>query len=329
MGRKLLGHKLLGPTLLGHGLSRRSLIVGAGMAAVASPGLALSRVTTFDTKLERIVLPLVGLPSSLDGFRIAFATDLHVSENIPYDFLASSLKTLAAERVDLVVWGGDYVAVDGSTLARTGSQLAHLKFHERIPFDAQANELALQLGSLLKIRADAPSVAVRGNHEIWVAPDALSDAVRSSGTQLLINETTRISHAGNLVEIAGVDDFWNGVPKPPQFSPEAALKILVSHNPDYVQVLERNSLVNFDVALCGHTHAGQVCYPGLGPLTYNIESRFTEGLIPINRQAHAGEKIHPASAALAYTSRGLGVVELPFRLNCLPEVTVLTVRTAS
>ncbi len=311
---------------MGAKLSRRSLIFGAGLAAVAAPALALSRVTTFDLKFERVEVPVAGLPSSLDGLRIAFAADLHVGENIPFEFLAASLKTLAAEPVDLVVWGGDYVAVNGSTLARTGSQVAHLKFHDRVPYDTQANFLAEQLRELIKIRADAPSVAVRGNHEIWVAPNALSSAVESSGTQLLINETMQFSHTGHLIEVAGVDDYWNGVPQPPRYSSESSLKILVSHNPDYLQVLERSSRINFDLALCGHTHAGQVRCPGIGAFTYNIKSRFTEGLMPIAGQIAKGRM---GASPSAYITRGLGVVELPFRLNCYPEITVLTMRAVS
>jgi predicted MPP superfamily phosphohydrolase len=71
---------------------------------------------------------------------------------------------------------------------------------------------------------------------------------------------------------------------------------------------ERSS---FDLALCGHTHGGQVRVPGLTGVVIPVQDpRFMSGLADIG-------------AGYVYTSRGLGVVGLPMRINCPPEITVI------
>ena len=318
-------------------ISRRSFLLSLGAAAVAAPAIASARITTFDTILERVTVVVPGLPSALDGFKIAFATDLHLSVNVPYEFLAAALSVLRAENADLMVWGGDYVAVNGSKLARVTTRLAQGKTSktEQLSYDERVSNLAGPLAELLKIKPDAPAVGVRGNHEIWVAPKALDAAVRDSGTTLLINDNFQFSKAGHLIDVAGVDDYWNGVPTPPVFAKDAALKIFVSHNPDYVAVLEKAGLAQFHLALCGHTHGGQICLPGIGALSYNIESRFTVGLKYLGGSKYSGGDHDltrrsglSGSGAAIYTSRGLGVVEVPMRINCPPEITILTVKSA-
>jgi predicted MPP superfamily phosphohydrolase len=46
------------------------------------------------------------------------------------------------------------------------------------------------------------------------------------------------------------------------------------------------------------------------------DKRFVSGLVAVGGQA-------------VYTSNGIGVVEIPLRVNCPPEVTVLTLRAMS
>jgi predicted MPP superfamily phosphohydrolase len=314
--------------------SRRTLLFGAAVASTAAPAFAFSTVTTFATQLERVSIPLTGVSertaAALDGFKIALAADLHLGENVSYSFLEGALRTLANERADLTVWGGDFIAVNGSTLAKSASSLTRLihagGFESQTvdrPYYQQGEFLAEQLGELLKARADSPSVAVRGNHETWVAPKSFGAAMARSQTELLVNRSVVMESNGALIEIAGVDDFWNGIPVAPSFREDAGFRILVSHNPDYIEVLERAGRLNFHLALCGHTHGGQIRLPGIGAVTYNAQSRFTGGLAV----AQAGsEKL--AQTTHVYTSRGLGVVEIPLRINCPPEITIITLNVS-
>jgi predicted MPP superfamily phosphohydrolase len=68
--------------------------------------------------------------------------------------------------------------------------------------------------------------------------------------------------------------------------------------------------------LCGHTHGGQVRLPVIGPLVLpQMGRKYVEGWFQFGRlQMHV--------------NRGIGTVSLPFRLNCPPEISMLTLRSA-
>ena len=51
-----------------------------------------------------------GPARGLDGLRIGFVTDLHFSESVPADDIERALALTAAEKPDLLVFGGDYVS---------------------------------------------------------------------------------------------------------------------------------------------------------------------------------------------------------------------------
>ncbi len=69
------------------------------------------------------------------------------------------------------------------------------------------------------------------------------------------------------------------------------------------------------VVISGHTHGGQIVLPGLGALA-------ARGFPVI---AGAGKRENTA----IFVSRGVGTVYIPVRLNCPPEVAVLTLQPVS
>ena len=92
---------------------------------------------------------------------------------------------------------------------------------------------------------------------------------------------------------------------------------MANHNPDFTSLIHTRGVSSFDLALSGHTHGGQVCIPALGAISYNINDlRLGEGLFTF------------PDGSQSYTSRGIGVVEFPYRINCPPEVTVLQLTKA-
>jgi predicted MPP superfamily phosphohydrolase len=84
---------------------------------------------------------------------------------------------------------------------------------------------------------------------------------------------------------------------------------LLAHDPR--RIVEAAAL-GVGVVLAGHTHGGQVVLPGLGAI--------------------AARKFPVAAGRLRlkatemFVSRGVGTVYLPVRVNCPPEVAVLTLR---
>jgi predicted MPP superfamily phosphohydrolase len=134
-----------------------------------------------------------------------------------------------------------------------------------------------------------------------------------------LNEEVSVTRENESLDILGVDDFLTGFPikPPPRRGPIAThTRILVSHNPDYVATLLKDDTHSFDIALCGHTHGGQVRIPGLTNTIIPVQDpRFLSGLTSLN-------------GPYVYTSRGLGVVGLPFRFNCPPEITIIDLKKA-
>jgi uncharacterized protein len=71
-------------------------------------------------------------------------------------------------------------------------------------------------------------------------------------------------------------------------------------------------LTPVDLQLSGHSHGGQVRIPALGPL-----------ILPGWGQIyHTG--LYKLNGRVIYTGRGLGLVKLPLRFNCPPELTEIT-----
>ncbi len=64
--------------------------------------------------------------------------------------------------------------------------------------------------------------------------------------------------------------------------------------------------------LAGHSHGGQIRLPFFGPL-----------VLPPMAKLYPEGHYHFKQLQL-YVNRGLGTVGLPFRLNCPPEITVIT-----
>jgi predicted MPP superfamily phosphohydrolase len=174
-------------------------------------------------------------------------------------------------------------------------------------------------------------LAVAGNHEHWNSTKAFLEVFKSSRfCKLLVNEWHSITRENISLDVFGADDFLTGIPHLPSArssngsnnsrdSAPKSCQILVSHNPDLVSYgLHRDGeRFPFSLSLSGHTHGGQVRVPGIGALTYQVfDRRFGEGRVEMFGKH-------------TYTSRGVGVVSVPFRLDCPPEVTLITLATPS
>jgi predicted MPP superfamily phosphohydrolase len=85
--------------------------------------------------------------------------------------------------------------------------------------------------------------------------------------------------------------------------------VLLAHDP---RRLIEAAAFNIPLVLSGHTHGGQVVLPGLGAIA---AQKF-----PV--VAGIGRRQQTAM----FVSRGIGTVYVPVRINCPPEVAVLTLQ---
>ena len=149
--------------------------------------------------------------------------------------------------------------------------------------------------------------AILGNHD---DDHDMPAALSARGVQVLKDARTRIVIRGEALELAGIR-FWTRRAEDIASVARGATGtvILLAHDP---RRLAEAAWLKIPLVLSGHTHGGQVVLPGIG--------------------AVVGQKF-PILSGLArqddttlFVSRGLGTVYVPLRVNCPPEVALLTLR---
>jgi predicted MPP superfamily phosphohydrolase len=247
----------------------------------------LGQRNTHKIRLDHHDIPLQGLPTAFDGFRILQISDPHIDINDR--FAQTLIDHVRPIDYDMCVLTGDY-------RARTyGSWEPALKGIER-----------------LRAHLKDPVYGILGNHDSVRMVPALEDM----GIRMLLNESVVVERDGHAIHLAGIDDahFFrvDNIEKAAQAVPHDSISILLSHTPEpYRQAAH----ADFKVLLCGHTHGGQICLPGRIPL-------FWDARCP--RQLAAGSwRYHQM---VGYTSVGCGTSIVNVRLNCPPEITLHTLR---
>ena len=168
------------------------------------------------------------------------------------------------------------------------------------------------VAELLAPLATAPfgSFAVLGNHDDEREVPA---TLAARGFTVLKDQRTALTVRGERLDIAGIR-FWTRSPREiaDVLKGTGGTTILLAHDP---RRLVEAAALDVQLVLSGHTHGGQVIVPGFGPI--------------------AGRKF-PVLAGYAsrentslFVSKGVGTVYVPVRINCPPDVAILTLRPAS
>lgn len=306
-------------------ISRREFLLGASTTVLASSASGMGLSSGDKTPdITNVSIEIKNLPRELSGYKIAFFSDTHLGHYLSSDYLRSVVKTVNNLKPNVILMGGDYIWREKSKLAKTlirFQKSEYAELHNKELVDKIVKDSALILKDL---KAPNGVFGVLGNHDHWeVGPKFKRIFANHRSAKILINEFVEVWHKGARIRILGVDDYWTGIPKIPtgwtiggKKLPPRAFNILLAHNPDYISELEEESSAQFNLALCGHTHGGQIKLPVLGALMHNTyDSRFFEGLVelaPKNRYV--------------FTTRGIGTVELPLRLNCPPEIALISLK---
>ncbi|MFN4896610.1 MAG: metallophosphoesterase [Pseudomonadota bacterium] len=304
-------------------VSRRQFIKTALFGGTAA-GMALSAYDlqndayTADFRLEEISLAISGLPLAFTDYRIGFITDIHIGTWVPEQWFERALELLHSNQVDLLLLGGDYILVHETSLWDAAGLIRNNRFSGLTKSNAIPAIYSTFARCAARFSFPDGTLAVVGNHDHWNSyPDFLRVMRDYPSIQLLVNSEHTIHRGDQQLHIFGVDDYLTGLPSAPtkrDLFDGRAKRIILSHNPDYLPALIKRPEVEFSLALCGHTHGGQVVLPIVGPIAAQVvDTRFVSGL------CHVGDSV-------VYTSRGLGVVGLPFRFNCPAEVTIFTLR---
>jgi uncharacterized protein len=215
-----------------------------GLGAVAASALAYGWFEAGWLRTRVLEVPVAGLPSALEGLRVAHLSDFH--------FGPASRGAIAGRRAAEWVRSRrpDLVVVTGDLLSRARGR-------------PLLDEALTGLGAF----------AVLGNHDVAVTRDPFSRAAELDGlpATLLVDESRLVELRGVQVQVAGAAPRATGpVPEPDE---AAAFRILLSHYP-------RLHAGGYQLVLAGHMHAGQIVlpYPGGKVRFAHLRARLSEGV---------------------------------------------------
>jgi len=150
---------------------------------------------------------------------------------------------------------------------------------------------------------------ILGNHD---DDHDMPAALSRNGVQMLKDARTRITIRHEPIDLVGIR-FWTKRQRDlaDLTRDSAPATILLSHDPR--RLLEAAAL-NVPLVLSGHTHGGQIVLPLLGPVA---AQKF-----PVVAGIRRRER------TTLFVSRGVGTIYVPVRINCPPEVALLTLQPA-
>ena len=164
--------------------------------------------------------------------------------------------------------------------------------------------------ALAGLSAKAGVFAVLGNHD---DEKEVPNALTGAGFSVVRDARTQIVIRGETIELAGIRYWTRRMSDIARILRGASPNlILLAHTPS--RLIEAAAL-SVPLMLSGHTHGGQIVLPGLGALAARE--------FPVVKGSARRDN------TTVFVTRGVGTVYLPVRINCPPEVAILTIRPTS
>jgi predicted MPP superfamily phosphohydrolase len=148
---------------------------------------------------------------------------------------------------------------------------------------------------------------ILGNHD---DDHDMPAALTARGVQMLKDARTTITIRGRALDLVGIR-FWTrrAADIASLVKGASGTVVLLAHDP---RRLTEAAGLKIPVVLSGHTHGGQVVVPGVGPLAA--------------QKFPVVSGIGRRDRTTIFVSKGVGTVYVPVRVNCPPEVAVLTLQ---
>jgi len=226
-------------------------------------------------------------PRNLDPLRVLLISDIHGGIFLKPQTLSEIFRALMELEPDLVAIGGDIVTGHSSEL------------HPYL--DAFSQLSGAPLGAWFCF----------GNHDYFDGnPEIIRSQLAAAGIHTLKNESAVLRHGSGEFVIGAIDDLILGKPDWNRLcAAHGRPHLLLAHNPDHFHEAEARGI---PLTLSGHTHGGQIRFPG-GP--------------PIIRQSRfcLDEGAYAYRSSMLIVSRGLGSVGLPWRWGADPEAILIDI----
>lgn len=220
-----------------------------------------------------------------EKLKILHLSDLHLNYDRKYQ--QKLLKIVNNLEYDLLFFTGDYV---------------------------NKEQYIVNLDQFLeKIDNKENAFAVYGNNDYNYGLEKLKRVFKENDIETLDNKGQVLDIKNNNVNIIGVDtpdlkkDDFNEATE--ELNLKQGVNLLLSHT---YHILERENLEDINLVLAGDTHGGQINIPFINEI---IKSKF-------DLKYKSGKYI--LNHLILLINKGIGTNILPFRINCKPEVLLIT-----
>jgi predicted MPP superfamily phosphohydrolase len=251
-------------------------------------------------RIVRKEFSLARWPERLNGFTIAVLSDFHYDPYFSVHPLRAAVPMVRDLHPDLIALTGDFVSVPPMGAPAKGANAAE-------PCAKLISEMSAPYGLW----------AILGNHDCDTDPERVIRALKAENIPVLENKSQAIERDGARFWLAGLNDVLSGTAdlrETLRGVPANEAVVLLAHEPDFA---DEASKFPVDLQLSGHSHGGQIRLPLLPPLYLPelakkyILGTYQVGPLPL------------------HTNAGIGTVDVPARLNCPPEITLITLRSAT
>ncbi|WLR53128.1 metallophosphoesterase [Bacillus tianshenii] len=228
-------------------------------------------------KLVETTFTYTDFPKNLREVRLFFISDLHKRT------VSDKMIEMIQGKADIVLIGGDLV-------------------EKGVPFEQVRNNLR-------KLKQIAPVYFVWGNNDYEVDYHQLDALLLEEGVTILANTSVSFeSETGDKFNLLGVDSPTNKRDRLDLAlkDSEEGFKVLLSHDPSIMKVIEREH--NIRLTLAGHTHGGQIRFGRFGPYEKGGIKELEETTLLV--------------------SNGYGTTLLPFRFGAPAQVHLITITSA-
>ena len=298
-----------GQALPGKAIPRSEFLTKAALVATAIPfgAMAYGIISgAHDYRVRRVRVNLPNLPKSFNGLRIGHISDIHSGSFYNRTAVKGGVEMLMKEKPDVIFFTGDLV-------------------------NNQAEEMKEYANVFDKLSAPLGIFSVTGNHDYgdyhnWPSREAKQRNFRDlvavhkhMGYRLLMNENYILRQGGDQLAIIGNEN-WGGrgfakygkLATAFKGTEEAAVKLLLSHDPSHWDLQVRPEFPGIDIMFSGHTHGFQFGVE-VGDFKWS----------PSQYAYKQWSGLYKEGEQYLYVNRGFGYLGYPGRIGMPPELTVM------
>ncbi|MEI9918303.1 MAG: metallophosphoesterase [Bacteroidota bacterium] len=302
-------------TLQGDAITRSEFLTKAALVATAVPFGAMTYGIisgAHDYRVRKVTVSLPNLPKSFDGIRIGQVSDIHSGSFWNKTAVKGGVEMMINEKPDIIFFTGDLV-------------------------NDHSDEVKEYVPIFEKLKAPLGVFSTTGNHDYgdyvsWSSAEVkrenfrnLVKAHREMKYDILMNENRFIELGGEKIAILGIENWGAGrftkygkIDSAYRGTEEAAVKLLLSHDPSHWDAQVRPSFPDIDLVFAGHTHGFQ----------FGVEiGNFKWSPSQYVYKQWAG--LYQQGKQYLYVNRGFGYLGYPGRIGMPPELTIVELKRST